>query len=280
MKKFMMFAAAALLMAGMMVSCKPNEVEPKTVGEVIKKDIKSVPELVMGKSDADAKKALLDAGFVESARNELAPARAMKKAPRKVATKTKEILYVRTVADGFSEYVACGSADGAVFGVTMMWTKDSVVENNTFVDAAQQALLAAYDKKAYPNFTGYLATEEFEKEYLEGKHANFIQTELDQLEAALTAGQITLEYFNELKEELSIYDLGGCASLVATLKTVKAKEYISLMGQYADDKAFDILFEEKPGKEGLYKMVMAEMDAEDGFCGIQFMIQQDHLDQF
>lgn len=280
MKKFMMFAAAALLMAGMMVSCNPNGADSKTISGVIKKDIKSVPELVMGKSDADAKKALLDAGFVENEREVMAPARAMKKAPRKVATRAEEVLYVRTVADGFNEYVACGSADGAVFGVTMMWVKDSVVENNTFVDAAQQALLAAYDKKNYPNFVGVLETEEVEKEYIEGKHANFIQTELDQLEAALKAGQITEKEYKEIKEELSIYDLGGCASLVAALKTVKYKEYLYAMGQFADDKAFDILYEDGKGQEGLYKMVMAEMDAEDGFCGIQFIIQKDHLDQF
>lgn len=280
MKKFMMFAAAALLMAGMMVSCNSNGADSKTISGVIKKDIKSVPELVMGKSDADAKKALLDAGFVEGEMPYMAPARATKKAPRKIATRTEQVVYVRTVADGFNEYVACGSADGSVFGVTMLWVKDSVVENSTFVDAAQQALLAAYDKKAYPNFMGYLATEEFEKEYLEGKHANFIQTELDQLEAALKAGQITKEMFDEYKEELSSYDLGGCASLVAALKTVKYKEYLYAMGQFADDKAYDILYEDGKGQEGLYKMVMAEMDAEEGICGILFMIQQDHLDQF
>lgn len=276
MKKFMMFAAATLLMAGMMVSCNPNGADPKTISGAIKNDIKSVPELVMGKSDADAKKALLDAGFVEGEMPYMAPARATKKAPRKVTMKAEETAYVRTVADGFSEYVACGSADGSVYGVAIAWLKDSVVKNSTFVDAIQQAVLASYDNKACPNFKGYLATEEIEKEYLEGKHTKFVDEMKAELEEMLTTGEITQEMFNEYMAELA--NLGGCASLVATLKTINYKEYIEVMAEYTDDKAYEFIFNDGTSEEGLYKMVEAEMDVEYGFCGIQFMITKDHLD--
>ena len=273
-----MLAAAALLMAGMMVSCQPTGADSKTISGVIKNDVTSIPELVMGKSDADAKKALLDAGFVEGEMPFEAPARKAKKAPRKVAMEAEGTVYVRTVADAFSEYVTYASADGSVFSVGLIWMKDSVVESSTFADAAQQAFMAAYDKKECPNFVGVLETEEFERQYVEGKHTKFVDEMKAQLEEMLKTGEITQKEFDEYMEEFG--DLGGCASLVAALKTVEYKEYLFAQGAFTDDKAYEIMNEEGQGKEGLLKLVLAETNTEAGVSAIQFVIMKDHMDQY
>lgn len=280
MKKFMMLAAAALLMAGMMVSCQPNGADSKTISGVIKNDVTSIPELVMGKSDADAKKALLDAGFVEGEFPFEAPARKAKKAPRKLAMEAEGTVYVRTVADDFSEYVTYVSADGSVFSVGLIWMKRSVVESNTFADAAQQAFMAAYDKKECPNFVGVLESDEMEKLYLEGKRTNEIKAMIDEIEAMFKAGELTKDEYEMYLEEFAIYDLSGCAGLVAALKTVKYKEHLFAQGEFTDDKAYEIRNEEGQGKEGLLKLVFAETNTEAGVSAIQFAIMKDHMDLY
>lgn len=279
MKKFMMLAAAALLMAGMMVSCQPTGADSKTISGVIKNDVTSIPELVMGKSDADAKKALLDAGFVEGEMPFEAPARKAKKAPRKVAMEAEGTVYVRTVADDFSEYVTYVSADGSVFSVGLIWMKDSVVESSTFADAAQQAFMAAYDKKECPNFVGFLESDEMEKLYLEGKRTNEIKERMAEIEAMFKAGELTKDEYEMYLEEFAT-NLSGCAGLVAALKTVKYKEHLFAQGEFTDDKAYEIRNEEGQGKEGLLKLVLAETNTEAGVSAIQFVIMKDHMDQY
>lgn len=255
MKKLMMFAAATLLLAGMMVSCKPKEEVPNDIAGFVKKDIQSIPALVIDKTEADAKKALLNAGFVEEEMDEKVAPRAPKKLAHKVVARETPKMYVREVADGYIESVALGCMDGTVYGVVVRWINESKAEKSVFVDALQQAFVATYDKKTLPNFQAYVGADEDEYAYAEGK---------------------CIEVMKEEGEE----HIGNFAALVASLKTVKFVDGFYAESDFLDDKAFDYFADESQETDGLYKALTAEMWVKEGFGGIMFLTLKNHLDEY
>lgn len=286
MKKLMMFAAATLLLAGMMVSCKAKEEALTGIASVVKSDIQSVPALVMGKTEADAKKALLEAGFVEEEKEVMVVARKAKKnAPRKVAAGKESAMYIRQVIDNYFEVVEFESDGTSVYGINLYWmVLKAHYDAKTFFGAAQQVCIACYDAKTMPNLSGEMQTgEESFGYYYDGKFIEPIREEIptvEELKEMLKNGELNQAEFEEYLAELSMYKIPGQPALVADLKSAADAEFCKCYADYSNDEAYENLHGKGKGTTGMVKMLMVEAYPEEEGCLVAYSIIKDHLDEF
>lgn len=172
MKKFMLLAASALLLAGMMVSCEPKEKEEgiTTLSSFVKKDIQTFPDQVIGASEKEATKILTKAGFEEK----------------------DDLRFKRQAVEGYLEYIELTSIDGVIYGMEIEWS-NLHADRKVFLEALLEGMVTAYDKELLPNMSAKIRTDELTSQYAEGKYIPYFQAEGTEVEGDFTA------FFSNLK---------------------------------------------------------------------------------
>lgn len=269
MKKMLMMAASLLILAGAMISCNGNGVNPTKSESALR--TKAIHEMIYGKTADEAAKTLEAAGYTAMPMPEMMPAKAQAKFEaakaslkiKKAASAPEEVIYIKEVVkDQKYElvYFTSNNNKGTIDYYQIMWeyaNEGIVVE--TGVKQIKEMALYCYAETKAAYFYGFIANDRNQKDYMESEALQEeINAAKEQIEKLYKSGELSKEEYKEALAEIDaeLEELGSHATFVKDLDA-KFENFLAVEAQYVDGAAM------KTGK-GVVAALMADIEPEEG----------------